>query len=169
MDKAYRTEIRRVFILNALPQGVERNGEHVQILDQYLAGDRLRLRTVRDPSSRQKYFVLHQRQIVGDDRGMIKIAEIVLDEGEAATFRQPDLREIRKNRYSFEYGPHLIEIDFYLGPLAGLVTATARFGDSTAAEQFILPFSGREVTNDPMFWDCELATQNFSELMKKLV
>lgn len=164
MDNAYKTEIRRIFVIASLPPMVERNTSHLQILDQYLAGDRLRLRTVRDPASRRRYHLLQQRQTVGDDRGMIKIAEILLDEGEAAAFAASGLREIRKNRYLIETGEQTIEIDVYLGSLAGLVTAVVRFEDSTTAEEFELPFDGREVTHHPNFWDIELAALNFGEL-----
>lgn len=169
MDKAYKTEIRRVFVVGGLPAGVDRNSGHLQILDSYLPGDRLRLRTLRYPATRQKSFLLQQRQPVGEDLGMLKIAEIVLDKAEAATFEQRGLSEIRKNRYLLRHGPDTIDVDVYLGPLRGLVTATARFEDSTAAEEFVMQLAGREVTREPIFWDSELALLEFSELKLKLV
>jgi CYTH domain-containing protein len=57
-------------------------------------------------------------------------------------------RRIEKDRYTITYGDHVIELDKYVGSLAGLVVAEVEFGSEEDAEGFASPdWFGQDVTD----------------------
>lgn len=53
---------------------------------------------------------------------------------------------------------HVVDLDRYDGPLAGLSTAEVEFPDDAAAAAFVAPdWFGREVTDEPGWTNAELA------------
>ena len=75
-------------------------------------------------------------------------------------------RRIEKKRYIKNYGGFEVEIDEYLGPLAGLYTAEIEFTSASAANRFNPPaWLGTEVTHDHRFKNMNLALlQSIEEL-----
>lgn len=138
LDKIARTEYRKVFLIDALPEPLTRASSHLQIFDHYLPNTRLRLRNIRVPETKAWSHILQQRQLI-DGMGEIKISEIYLNEGEYAHFQPFEGNEIRKNRYFHEFNGSSWAFDVYLGPLWGLNTAIIELGSTEEADRFEPP------------------------------
>ena len=127
MDKTYRNEFRRLFLLEHLPEPLTRSDAHLQIFDNYIENTRLRQRSVRVPETKEWNWIFQQRFATDEDSACWKIAEIHLNETEYHLFEQFEGREIRKNRYFYESDGRRIEIDVFLGNLWGLNLARVCF------------------------------------------
>lgn len=179
MDKTYRDEFRRVFLLQNLPEPLERSSSHLQIFDNYIENTRLRIRSVRSPETKQWSFILQQRFPVNEQLSHWKIAEIYLSENEHTVFEPFENREIkknervesneiRKNRYFLDYEGKQISIDLYLGDLWGLILAKAEFETEKELIDFEVPkFSVLEVTGDPFFAGGNLFGKTFSKVQEE--
>src|SRR4030095_16086172 len=99
MDKTYRTELYRMFLIEALPDPLTPGSSHIQIFDNYIANTRMRLRSIRAPETREWTRILQQRFPIGDASLRWKIAEMHLNDAEYAQFQIFEGTEIRKNRY----------------------------------------------------------------------
>lgn len=165
MDKSYRDEFERVYLIEKLPEPLTRADRHLQIFDNYLENTRLRLRSVRVPETKQWSWTLEQRFGAGDP-GHWKIAEIHLSEAEYRRFESFEGREIRKNRYFFAHGGKQFEIDLYLGALWGLNTAKIRFATRGELRAFDArpPFAALEVTGAEFFRGSELVGKSFADV-----
>src|SRR5829696_7367398 len=98
MDKTYRTEFRRRYLIEGLPEPLTRASRHLQLFDNYITSTRLRIRTVRDPETKQWTWMLQQRLAAEADGLMcLKIGEIYLNEAEHTAFESFEGNEIRKN------------------------------------------------------------------------
>jgi hypothetical protein len=179
MDKTYKSELRRLFLINNLPEPLTRASSHLQIFDNYIENTRLRLRSMRAPETKQWTWILQQRFPVGEDLSRWKISEIYLDENEHRVFEQFEGREIkknervesnevRKNRYFLDYENRQIEIDAFLGDLWGLNLAKICFETENEMEFFdVPPFAVREVTNNSFFTGENLIGKKFSDVQKE--
>ena len=164
MDKTYRNELRRVFLIQGLPEPLTPASSHLQIFDNYIENTRMRLRSVRVPQTKEWTWILQQRFPL-EDSSHWKIAEIYLNEAEHQIFESFEGREIRKNRYFFDFNERKIEIDIYLGRLWGLNLAKAVFESIEELENFEIPsFAVMEVTNDEFFFGNNLVEKSFSEV-----
>jgi len=168
MDKTYRDEFQRLFLLEHLPEPMTRADAHLQIFDNYLEDTRLRLRSVRLPETKQWTWILQQRFAVDDSLIHWKIAEIHLDETEYHLFEQFEGREIRKNRYFYESDGRQIEIDVFLGELWGLNLARLASGAPADLRGFEFPFAVLEVTGNPFFGGENLVDRNFSDVQDEV-
>ncbi len=170
MDKTSRTEFRRTFLIEQLPEPLTRASEHLQYFDNYISNTRMRLRTMRDPATRSWTWILQQREPEEPDSlSVIKIAEIFLNEREHAQFEIFEGSEIRKNRYFHEFDGCQYSFDVYLGPLWGLNTAFVEFESTEEMAAFIPPpFIFSEVTDDRFFFGDELVEMNFSNVQQHL-
>ena len=166
MDKTNRTEMHRSFLVEGLPEPLTRASAHLQIFDNYIAGTRLRLRSVRDPESAAWTRILQQRfPAIDDNLACLKISEIYLNEAEYANFQIFEGSEIRKNRYFHEFDGRTFAFDVFLGKLWGLNIARAEFDDERELEQFEPPvFAVLEITNEPFFMGDVLVTKTFDEV-----
>lgn len=176
MNKTYRTELKRVFLLQDLPKPLVRSASHLQIFDNYIENTRLRIRSVRSPETKEWNFILQQRVPPNEDFYFWKIAEIYLNEAEHAIFEQFEGREIqknerkesneiRKNRYFYELNGKQIEIDMFLGDLWGLVLAQVFFENESEMQNSEIPdFSIAEVTQNPFFFGENLVGKKFSDV-----
>ncbi len=160
MDKTYRVEFYRLFVLDRLPASISPSDAHLQIYDNYVAGTRLRFRRTRVPGSREWKRVLQQR--IGGS-GHFSVAEMVLDDAEYRALGAFEGNEIRKNRYFAEIGDVACAFDSFLGALTGLVTARADFESAADAEAFDPPFGGIEVTAEPFFDGANLYAFGYSD------
>ncbi len=179
MDKTYRDELRRVFLLQTLPEPVERSSSHLQIFDNYIENTRLRIRSVRSPETKQWAFILQQRFPVNEQLSHWKIAEIYLNENEHKIFEPFENREIkknervesnevRKNRYFLDLDKKQFAIDLYLGDLWGLILAKVGFETEKDLLEFETPkFSVMEVTNDEFFVGGNLVGKKFADVQEE--
>ena len=164
MDKTYRNELHRLFLLHNLPEPLTRASSHLQLFDNYIENTRMRIRCVREPATKKLTYILQQR-FPTENLGHWKIAEISLNEDEREKFEQFEGREIRKNRYFHEFDFHQFEIDVYLGDLWGLNTAKVLFETEDDLQNFKMPnFIALEVTDNPFFNGESLVTKKFTDV-----
>ena len=180
MNKTYREEYRRLFLLAELPEPLTRASSHLQIFDNYIENTRLRLRSVRNPDTKEWNFSIQQQIFPNDDLAYLKFAEIHLSETEHAAFEifegrdikqneRVNSNEIRKNRYFFDDTRRQIEIDVFLGDLWGLNLAKTIFTDLDELREYELPaFAVKEITADKFFTGGNLIGKTFSDVRNRL-
>lgn len=178
MDKTSRTELRRVFLLQNLPEPLTRASRHLQIFDNYIENTRLRLRSVRVPETKQWTWILQQHTPLAD-LSSSEISEIFLNETEHSAFEvfegrevkkneRVETNEIRKNRYFYDFDGTEIEIDLFLGELWGLITAQIYFENAETMKFFEPPvFVVAEVTNNEFFTGVNLLGKTFADVQKE--
>lgn len=170
MDKTYRTEFHRLFLVEALPDPLTRASAHLQLFDNYIADTRLRIRSIREPETKEWTRVLQQRFLPAPQRyAEWKIAEIHLNEKEHALLATFEGTEIRKNRYFHEFDGMPFAFDVYLGPLWGLNRARVDFQNNEDLEAFLPPpFLIFEVTENPFFFDENLVEISFGQIQAEV-
>lgn len=168
MDKTYRNEFRRLFLIEHLPEPMTRADAHLQFFDNYVENTRLRLRSVRVPETKEWNWILQQRFATGDGGAHWKIAEIHLNEFEYHLFEQFEGSEIRKNRYFYEFEGKQIEFDVFLGNLWGLNLARVCFETPAEMEDFRFPFTALEVTGNEFFRGENLVEKKFSDVQDEV-
>ncbi len=166
LDKTYRTELLRTFLIDALPAPLTAASSHVQIFDNYIANTRMRLRSIRVPETREWKRILQQRfPLSATELSHWKIAEMQLDEGEHAQLEIFEGTEIRKNRYFHEYDSRMFAFDIYLGKLWGVNRARVDFQNENELSGFRPPpFAVFEITNEPFFDDANLVEQTLESV-----
>jgi len=180
MEKADKTEFRRVYLFENLPAPLTAASGHLQIFDNYIENTRLRIRSIRSPETKQWTFILQQLFPFAGDLSHWKIAEIHLNDAEHQAFERFEGRkiklnervvssEIRKNRYFHEVGGRRIEFDIYLGDLWGLNLARVCFETENELTNYeIPPLLVYEVTNNPFFTGANLVGKNFADVRQEL-
>ena len=159
MDKTCKTELHRSFLIEGLPEPLTRASSHLQIFDNYITNTRIRLRSVRNPDTREWKRILQQKIAVS------RFADMYLNDEEYAQFHIFEGTEIRKNRYFHEYGGKTFSLDVYLGSLWGLNMAKIEFENADEMRDFEPPsFLIAEVTNDQFFAGESLVLKTFSEV-----
>ncbi len=179
MNKTYRIETRRVFLLQNLPEPLTRASRHLQIFDNYIENTRLRLRSVRSPETKEWQWILQQREPL-ENLSSWKISEIFLNEIEHQQFEifegreikkneRAETNEIRKNRYFYKFSGKQIEIDMFLGALWGLILASVYFANEEEANAFETPPPAvSEVTNERFFLGENLLGKIFADVREKM-
>ena len=162
--------MHRTFLIEALPEPLTRASAHIQLFDNYIAGTRLRLRSIRNPESGSWTRILQQRFPITDGRlSSMKISEIYLNDAEYAQFQTFEGDEIRKNRYFHEFDGKNFAFDVFLGKLWGLNTARVEFDAVEDLDSFEPPpFAIFEVTNDPFFLGESLVVKTFDEVRSEV-
>lgn len=170
MDKTSRTELHRAFLIEGLPEPLTRASAHIQLFDNYIAGTRLRLRSVRDPETAGWTRILQQRFPLADGNlSALKVSEIYLNDAEYAHFQIFEGTEIRKNRYFHEFDRRTFGFDIYLGNLWGLNIARVEFGAVDDLDRFEPPpFAVLEITNEPFFYGDTLVTKKFEDVRREV-
>ena len=164
-DNTTRTELHRTFLIEGLPEPLERKSSHLQLFDNYIHETRLRLRSVRVPETKEWTLLLQKRYPAGEYGAEWRVEEIRLTEAEYEHFKPFEGNEIRKNRYFEEFDGRRLEFDMYLGTLWGLNRARAYFNDREEMEAFIPPsFTIAEVTDLPFFDDANLVNCKFEDV-----
>jgi CYTH domain-containing protein len=160
----------RRFLLNELPPGLLRHHYHVQLKDNYIAGTRLRLRRLRVPATDERRRWLQQKiQLTSGELRRFAFAEIELSAEEYEVFKIFEGDEIRKNRYPYEHEGRQYEIDFFLGPLLGLILAKVRFATDEEMISFRPPaFATLEVSGEEIFAGGRLVHLSADELRSEL-
>ena len=168
-DGTYKSEFRRVFLIETLPEPLTRASSHLQIFDNYIENTRLRLRSVRVPETKKWSWSLEHRFPPNEnDLSVWKVAQVVLNENEYHVFEKFEGREIRKNRYFYEFGGKQLELDVFIGKLWGLNMAKVVFENIEEMQNFeIPPFVIREVTNNHFFIGENLIGKVFADVQKE--
>lgn len=172
MNKTYRIELRRLFLIENLPAPLTRASRHLQIFDNYIENTRLRLRSVRFPETKEWSWILQQHEPFAADLSQWKVSEIHLNEAEHHAFEifegreikkneRAATNEIRKNRYFYEHDGKEIEIDVFLGELWGLNTAKVYFENLKELREYELSFAVSEVTGNEFFIGKNLVGKTF--------
>ncbi len=170
MDKTYRTEFRRRYLIEALPEPLTRASRHLQIFDNYITGTRMRIRTVRDPETKAWTWTLQQRLASGGDGPIVmKIGEIHLNEAEHTIFEPFEGNEIRKNRYFHEFDGISFAFDMYLGSLWGLNIASTELPyEKTFAELAPPLFAVFDMSAEPFFLGESLFEAKFADVQDEV-
>lgn len=170
MDKTSRTELHRAFLIEGLPEPLTRASAHIQLFDNYIAGTRMRLRSVRDPEIAGWTRILQQRFPLADGNlSTLKVSEIYLNDTEYAHLQMFEGAEIRKNRYFHEFDRRTFAFDVYLGNLWGLNIARVEFAAPDDLDRFEPPrFAVLEITNEPFFYGDTLVTKNFEDVRREV-
>jgi len=169
MDKTYRTELYRKFLIEGLPEPLKKSNSHLQITDNHIENTRLRLRKMRSPETKELTFILQKRFPATDKKGLWKIAEIYLNEAEHDAFKIFEGNETRKNRYFFESDKKIMEIDIFLGDLQGLMIAKVVFNNEKDFEDFeVPPFIIAEITKNQTFYGENLVGKKFIDIQAEI-
>ncbi|HXF43238.1 MAG TPA: hypothetical protein VNK26_05820 [Pyrinomonadaceae bacterium] len=159
-------DIARYFLAETLPEPLTPASEHLQIFDNYIPETNLRLRTIRNPKTRQwRYFL--QKRILESPNSLSKICldEIELSQKEYEKFSQFEGREIRKNRYFFQLGDLECLIVVYLGKLWGINRVKIPLFSEDELGSFWQPeFTVLEITHDVFFAEENLVDLSFAEV-----
>lgn len=177
MNKTSRIELRRVFLLQNLPEPLTRASEHLQFFDNFIENTRLVLRSIRAPHTKEWTWILEQREPVkADDLSVWRISEIYLNETEHQAFEQFEGREVQKNervetnelrfnRYFYDESETKYEIDVFLNPIWGLTLATVYFDSEAEMHDFTSPiFALAEVTQNEFFIEKNLIGKTFADV-----
>lgn len=166
MDKTNKIEMYRSFLIETLPEPLTRASAHIQIFDNYIANTRIRLRSVRDPQTRNWTRILQQRIPAAEKKAAVfTIFEIYLNESEYDRFSLFEGAEIRKNRYFHEYDGKMLAFDAFIGELWGLNMALVEFENADDLRNFEPPnFMIFEVTNEEFFLGESLVLKNFNDV-----
>lgn len=140
-------EYERRFLLDAVPADADRART---ITDRFIAGTRLRLRTVTDPDTGQilQRKVGHKVRPDPADPTIVLHTSIYLHRGELDVLAQLAAVEVTKTRHRWSHKGLPAAVDTYSGHLAGLVIAELNFADHATLVGFTPnPPLGAEVTH----------------------
>lgn len=168
-SKYSRIERERRYLLNDLPEGLNRADPHLQITDNYITGTRLRIRKVRDPKA-NKWIVKFTQKFAPEPANLSRtiITNIYLNALEADSLSVFEANEIRKNRYYFDFEGRRFSIDMFLGDLLGLMLAETGFETDEEMAAFELPpFAIADVTNNEIFSGGKLCELTFEDIRKE--
>lgn len=165
LPKYARLENERRFLVAALPKLPT---AFRRIEDRYVAGTRLRLRSMTDDATgaRELKFC---KKYEGDDPVSGAVTNLYLSEAEHAVLAALPARTISKRRYRLDHDGRAFGVDVFDGELAGLMLCEAEADTLEAIMALIFPpWAGREVTADPFFTGGHLSTITAAELAGKL-
>ena len=168
-DKTFRTELHRTFLIDGLPEPLERKSSHLQIFDNYIHETPLRLRSIRVPESKEWTLMMQKRYPAGEYGAEWRVEEIRLTAKEYEHFKPFEGNEIRKNRYFAEFDGRRFEFDVYLGALWGLNRARVSFSGREEMSSFVPPdFVVLEVTDESFFDDANLVDQDLESVRREV-
>jgi len=163
-------ERERRYLLEDLPEGLNRASDHFQITDNYISGTRLRLRKVRDPRSNKWVVKFTQKYAPNPtDLSRTMITNSYLNAAEYEVLSMFEANEIRKNRYSLDFEGRKFSVDMFLGDLLGLVLAEVSFDTDEEMEGFQSPpFALADVTNNETFTGGKLCHLTFADIRNEV-
>lgn len=147
-------EIERKWLLPSLPDLITEQTPRVQIRQAYLLcqDGELRVRAKGD----QYVLTVKSLGTLAREEWETELPGWVFD----LLWARCDGRTIEKTRYVLSMEPVVMEVDEYLGPLIGLITAEVEFGSEEDAALFDISrvtASAVEVTDDPHYKNSTLA------------
>lgn len=159
-------EIKRTFVIDAMPEPLTPAEHHLQIFDNYIPETDIRLRSIRDPKTKTWSSCLEKRIRVADG---FEVSMIDLTKPEYDAFERFEGNEIRKNRYFLESDAGSIEFDIYLGKLWGLNLMTVRFETVSDATTLTTPdYVVVEVTDEQFFDGQNLVNADLEKLRAEM-
>ena len=170
-SKYAHIERERRYLLQDLPEGLNRADHHLQITDNYLTGTRLRIRKVRDPKT-NKWVVKFTQKFAPNENDLSRtmITNLYLNATEAEILSIFEANEIRKNRYYFDFAARRYSIDMFIGDLFGLVLAETSFETDEELEDFQMPpFALADVTNNEIFSGGKLSELTFADVKNEIL
>jgi len=170
-SKYAHIERERRYLLQDLPEGLNRADHHLQITDNYLTGTRLRIRKVRDPKT-NKWVVKFTQKFAPNENDLSRtmITNLYLNATEAEILSIFEANEIRKNRYYFDFAARRYSIDMFIGELFGLVLAETSFETDEELENFQMPpFALADVTNNEIFSGGKLSELTFADVKNEIL
>ena len=145
-------EIERKFLVNALPDNLERYPKR-RLEQAYISTDPV----IRVRDSEGEYVLTVK------GKGLFAREEFELPLTREAYDRLAEKAEgsrILKDRYRIPYGAFTIELDVFAPPFAPLILAEVEFSTEAAAEAFQPPdWFGKEVTHDPAYTNAAMSQQ----------
>jgi len=170
-SKYAHIERERRYLLQDLPEGLNRADHHLQITDNYLTGTRLRIRKVRDPKT-NKWVVKFTQKFAPNENDLSRtmITNLYLNATEAEILSIFEANEIRKNRYYFDFAARRYSIDMFIGDLFGLVLAETSFETDEELDNFQMPpFAIADVTNNKTFAGGKLSELTYSDVRNEIL
>ncbi|MBA2380023.1 MAG: hypothetical protein H0V76_10675 [Blastocatellia bacterium] len=170
MDNTTRTEYRRIFLFDSLPEPLTPASEHIQLFDNYIHETRLRLRSIRYPQTKTWRRSLEKLQFTdGSGISICEVSAIELSEYEHAVFEPFEGTEIRKNRYESRHEGRAVALDIYLGKLWGLNRGRIDFASEMEMRAFRLPdYAAIDVSDDQFFYDGNLVNLTFADVQARV-
>lgn len=182
-DSTYKIQFERVFLLEKLPESINRADEHLQFFDNFIEKTRLCLRTIRAPKTNQYTYILEQKFPTDEkDLSVWKVSQIFLNEAEHEAFEpfegraikqneRVETNEIRFNRYFYNYQNKQVEIDVFLGKaLWGLILARISFETFAEMQDFEQPvFAVLDVTQNKFFMGENLIGKTFADVQAEFI
>lgn len=170
VKNTYKKVFRKTFLIEKLPKPLTPADSHLQLFDNYVENTRIRLRRIRVPETKQWTRILEQVYPIEENNfSRLKISQMFLNESEYIALEHLNGREIRKNRYYFEYENKQLEIDIFLGKLWGLNIVNVYFDTEEELENYKLPeFSALDVTKDGFFSGEVLVDKKFSDIQDRI-
>jgi hypothetical protein len=139
-------EYERRFLLDGIPPGAT---SPRRIVDRYIDGTRLRLRTVEHPGGDPDRKLGHKRRVDEGDPTAILHTSLYLDEVELDVLATLPARELVKTRWAVEAAGWACSVDAFEGPLIGLILLEVDVGNAALLDRFAPPpWAGPEVTLD---------------------
>ena len=165
---AHEFRCRKVYLLENLPAPLTRADEHWQIFDDYTPWPQFRLRQIRVPQTREWFRMKEEIIISETEHGRREeISRTFLPGDETGGTGPHPEKEIRKNRYFYEFAGREFALDVFMGALWGLVLAQVNFNGEDETALFPIPqFAALEVSNDKFFRGENLVGTNFAEVKR---
>lgn len=160
-------ELERTYLAKCFPPGLAACPSR-EIIDLYLPAThphpKLRVRKSGDT-----YAITKKEPLHGDDSSEQTEHTIPLTEGEFAAFAAINCKKIEKKRYYYPWQNRVLEIDVFVGALAGLVLVDAEFKNAAEKETFTMPdFCLAEVTQEAFVAGGVLAGKAYKDLEENL-
>jgi hypothetical protein len=146
-----QVEREQRWLLRQLPDGLT---EAASIVDRYLVGTRLRLRSVTAGGA-ATYKLGQKVRPDPDSPAIVKLTNIYLSAQEYKVVYALPGRELRKTRWRSPYAAGRLVVDEFTGPLTGLVVAELELRPDEVPVELELPAS--DVSEDDRFSGGRLA------------
>jgi len=154
LEAAVATEIERKFLVVG---SAWRTGSGIRIWQGYLNRDKAR--TVRVRVAGEQAFLTVKGPSIGATRAEFEYAISVSDAEQMRLLCDGPV--VQKTRHMVVHGGFTWEVDAFLGENAGLVVAEIEL--ESEEQQFAVPsWAGREVTDDPRYFNSNLASHPYS-------
>ena len=155
-------EYERRFLLDAVPTGATRPR---RIVDHYVDGTRLRLRSVDEAGAETDRKLGHKRRVVETDPTAIMHTSLYLDEAEFEVVSTLPGRRLVKTRWAVDADGTPASVNEFHEDLTGLILLEVDLGEPALLDGFVPPpWVGPELTHHEAFTGGALAGASLHEL-----
>lgn len=136
-----------------------------RIVDRYIDGTRLRLRTVDEDGAEPVRKLGHKRRVAVDDPTAVMNTSLYLDDGEFAVLAALPGRRLAKTRWAVDLDGRTGAVDVFEEALQGLILLEVDLGRAAELDRFVAPpWVGPEVTRVEAFTGGSLAGRSYDDL-----